>query len=501
MLNLGVMFLLQIISTILVINVFCSEVPCAEYLIVERWRNGWKGNINIPIPKDTNKWKIDATFDRKIQAGDFWAGQKFWSKDRLSVRVLGNDWSARHNGGDVFRTGFTVNYNEHGPEVNFKTLEITLCWADNSGCETCSPLAQEPEECQGGFQGVEENGGRREGRVQIMSTECYSNVPDIVLTFSRDVGHIGVSSNHSASCTGNECIISGDQKVGINELILVSVTFPSQNKVTGVLFAGRQMCDVIPVEMDLSLDPTLEPGLFTVSARTTESEPLDECARYDIVETWQNGWKGELHIPIRKDTSRWRLDAEFNKPVVADFWAGLPERWSNDRRRVTVLGHDWSATQTAGTVFRTGFTANHKEKDQVFIKWMTLKLCWVTGGCVTCHIVKEQCPNPLLNLSQPTNILDIAITTVSGEFSRVVTECSNDMPPLKIEFSTRVKRMVVGRGRYQAACAAHTCTISTVKPLKMIAGTRLRIKFRADFWGKAGNVVGLHYGEEDVCHS
>ena len=74
------MFLL--VTSLLVPMALSLDVPCAEYIIVERWNNGWKGNLNIPIPKDTKRWKIDASFDNKILAGDFWAGQKFWSTDK-----------------------------------------------------------------------------------------------------------------------------------------------------------------------------------------------------------------------------------------------------------------------------------------------------------------------------------------------------------------------------------------------------------------------------------
>ena len=496
------MFLL--VTSLLVPMALSLDVPCAEYIIVERWNNGWKGNLNIPIPKDTKRWKIDASFDNKILAGDFWAGQKFWSTDKLSVRVLGNDWSARQKAGNVFKTGFTVNYNEHGPEVNFKTLEITLCWADGSGCETCSPLVEEPEECKGGFQGQgDEDGGVKKGQVQIMSTECYSSMPDITVIFSGDVSKIGVSENFWSNCTGNECMVHSGQEVGINEMIVVDLTYPPRTKVIGILFTGQELCDVVPVEIDLSLDPTLEPGTTAGPITTTaEPDPYNGCAQYEIVETWRNGWKGNLHIPIKKDTSRWRLDAEFNQPVVADFWAGLPERWSNGRTRVVVLGHDWSATQKAGTIFTTGFTANHKEGAKVFIKWMKLKMCWAAGGCMTCDIVKEECSNPLVKLSKlkyPQFASNPEV--LSGVFSTEVQECSNDMPPVEIEFSSRVKRLLVGRGRYQANCTGYTCKIYTVKPIKMVAGTQLRIKFRAVFWEESGKLVGLNYGDKDMCHN
>ncbi|KAL5259966.1 hypothetical protein ACHWQZ_G010174 [Mnemiopsis leidyi] len=491
-----------LVAPLLLATALSLDVPCAEYLIVERWNNGWKGNLNIPIPKDTISWKIDASFDNKIMAGDFWAGQKFWSRDKLSVRVLGNDWSAKQTAGQVFKTGFTVNYDEHGPDVNFKTLEITLCWADGTGCETCSPLEEEPKECSGGFQGGESGEeGAKTGKVQIMSKECYSTMPDITLVFSKYVERIEVGKNFSAICTGNECLVSREEKVGINELIEVDLKYPALTKVVGILFTGQELCDVVPEEVDLSLDPTLAPATTSAPITTTEPDPFRGCADYEIVETWRNGWKGHLHIPIKKDTSKWRLDAEFNKPVVADFWAGLPERWSNGNTKVIVPGLDWSATQRAGTIFKTGFTANHKEGDNVFIKWMKLKLCWKAGGCMTCDIVKEECSNPRISFDQPkNNQLEHDPKVLSGVFAKEVKECSNDMPPTEIEFSSRVKRLIVGRGRYRAACSEYKCTITTIKPMKMVAGTQLKIKFKAIFWNKPGKLVGLTYGEENVCH-
>lgn len=497
------MFLLVI--SLLVPAILSLDVPCAEYLIVERWNNGWKGNLNIPIPKDIKRWKIDASFDNKIQAGDFWAGQKFWSNDKLSVRVVGNDWSAKQKAGDVFKTGFTVNYPEHGPEVNFKTLQITLCWADGSGCQTCSPLEEEPEECTGGFQrGESDEEGVSRGQVWIMSTECYSSMPDVTVMFSTDVEQVEVGENFSASCTGNECIVSSEQEVGINEMIIIDLKYPSNTKVVGVLFIGQELCDVQPEQMrvDLSLDPTQEPGPTSPVITTEEPDLFDGCAMYEIVETWRNGWKGNLSIPIKHDTSKWRIDAEFNKPVVADFWAGLPERWSNGRTKVIVLGQDWSATQKAGTFFVTGFTANHKEGANVYIKWMTLKKCWATGGCTTCDIVKEECSSRragAVSISKPNNGLALS-KSLHGVFATEVKECSNDMPPVEIEFSSRVKRLIVGRGRYQSSCSKYKCTISSTKPIKMVAGTQLEIKFTAVFWEKPGKLVGLNYGDQDMCH-
>jgi hypothetical protein len=283
---------------------------------------------------------------------------------------------------------------------------------------------------------------------------------------------------------------------------VVDLKYPSPSRVIGILFTGQELCDVTPEEIDLSPDPTLEPDTTAAPITTKEPDPFKGCANYEIVETWRNGWKGNLHIPIKKDTSRWRLDAEFNKPVVADFWAGLPEKWSNGQTRVIVLGHDWSATQKAGTIFTTGFTANHKEGAHVFIKWMKLKICWAAGGCTTCDIVKEKCSDSHLTLSEPKSRPSASNTKVlSGIFSTEVKECSNDMPPIELEFSRRVRRLVVARGRYRASCSGFKCTVSTEKPIKMLAGTLLKIKFTAVFWEKTGKPVGLTYGEEDMCHN
>lgn len=472
------------------------EVPCAEYLIVERWNNGWKGHLNIPIPKDTQSWKVEATFDNEILAGDFWAGQKFWSSDHLSVEVLGNDWSARQTAGGVFKTGFTVNYPEHGPVVNFKTLEITLCWADGSGCETCSPLEEAPEDCEGGYSFSSDDGETRTGQLRIMSTRCYDVIPAISVGLSEEVGQVGVSGgNHTAECLGNECTVHSQGGAGINQLIEIHLTLPSGVRVTSIMFRGAQYCDVRPVEVDLSLAPTLAPDPTTGAPSTTEA-PGPGCADYRVVERWNNGWKGHLHTPIPQDTLRWRLEVQFNKPVVADFWAGLPEVWNSEGTNAVVLGRDWSAVQRAGTVFKTGFTANHKEGDDVFITWMKLKMCWAAGGCETCDIVKQQCSNPDIKLmTSPPPAL-------SGVYETTTEKCFNDLEPLTLTFSRAVKRLFVARGRYQASCNGAVCVITSVTPIKMSVGTKLRIGFRAVFYGneKGGKLVGLDIGDEDKCH-
>lgn len=492
---------------------------CAEYIIVERWNNGWKGNLNIPIPKATKSWRIHATFDSEIVAGDFWAGQKQWFTLRSppEVHVIGNDWSAKQAAGTVFKTGFTVNYPEHGPDVNFATLEITLCWRDEPGCSTCSPLVHVVE-CNGSLNLIEDgsDGNPKSGQISVVSQECYDHTPNITLTFSQEVdtSKIQVSEELTAYCSDTNCTLTSEVARGINDLIVVNITYPSDNTITGIATANKDLCDVPPEYLELTLPPTRVPVSTEPAVPTPDRGTLEGCGEYEITEVWRNGWKGFVHINIPFPTKQWKLAARFTKPVQSgDFIAGLPEQWypNQAKKWMVVVGSgtmDWSAKQKEGTVFRLEYNFNHREepvnKKTHRINELKVRLMRNNGVFDDwCYIVKKECSNPNLQLTPviSRNREGKKDKSVAyGMFIAHIDTCVDDLPPLTIEFSASVKRITVPAGRFKSTGDKHICTITSAVQMKIAAATTIHIKFTVQFWSKDGGIiVGLNQGDKNVC--
>ena len=137
----------------------CSDIAGAGH----SWPQGQNGEIHIPIPAKTYKWKVEMTYDKLPNRIDAWQGKSERCNKKTGVCSFQSEgYNKRQKAGNNLIIGYGIQFNESptppvvtsvkflycdarpcakwkAPDDSIK--ELVLCPEDSSDSSTPSPTA------------------------------------------------------------------------------------------------------------------------------------------------------------------------------------------------------------------------------------------------------------------------------------------------------------------------------------------------------------------------
>ena len=119
----------SLLSAFAIVHVFADDCEPKTAVPGYAWNTGQNGEINIPVPRRTAKWKVEITFDKPVNSIQAWQGRNEKCTTRKKTCTFESEswWNKWNANGNVEKLGYQTQFDETSPPPKVTKVVFHYC--------------------------------------------------------------------------------------------------------------------------------------------------------------------------------------------------------------------------------------------------------------------------------------------------------------------------------------------------------------------------------------
>lgn len=396
---------LAFVSTSASINI-ASAASCGPYMQrVQSFHDGYRGKLKLPVLQTVRGWKVEIEFDKHIRTFDTPSGNlEGGRKAGLIFNILNH----RHNSDLIARKNLVIDFTVHyqrsmipPPKIKKISFGQFSCMAEDIGTEEGECIfAQDLPDCGSALRKINTwpDGFRArlalpvERSVHHWKLLLVFNKPIKVLDFPQ--GDIEKKVNRTEFMIKSKDY-NGKLKQGSTITFDLTVHYQrgqAWTNLVAVIFdpvqyvcANQLYREILQHRYDGVADT--KNALIGANWIGSCEKPIAECrTMFELQDSWPDGFRGYLKIPIKRDVQGWNVTVFFDEKI-RNFDVNQGHKIvSHDDVYFVVRNHGYNNRLKGGSVFSfeitVHFSRHSKPRPEVsWVRFNNKDLCENKDKC------------------------------------------------------------------------------------------------------------------------
>ena len=361
------------------------QLPNCNSLIqkISIWPDGYRAKVTVPVNNATNSWKMLLIFNKNIQVLDFPQGDLQSKVNNTEFTVKSKDYNGKLKAGTTFTFDMTIHYKRGQTWTNLVAIIFDpagyICANEkyreilyNRYKGVRLPEAIAPSSKKSCEDNLKYAVRFPDGFTAEMTLPVAKDMSGwkVLVKFDQNVTTLDIADADilGAKKSGNSFSLVNKQhnsrlakgaKLKLTFTVHYHRTLDPKPQITEIKFEGFE-CESSAAAQGRTSLPLGAEWLSGCSKVPPTPAPLPDCkVLFRPVDTWPDGVRGYLKIPIKRSVNGWNVTVYYDQKITTFDVFQADKIVASDGRYFVLRNHQYNAQLKEGTEFDFGITIHY----------------------------------------------------------------------------------------------------------------------------------------------